>query len=133
MYKHVPVSSGRSPLVPVVRNEKESRHRDATHIMYICVYLDCRQPTGTRKGETNIVIRQADLVMCSTIQSEDWKPSSWASFKQPRGSALERASGIRFWNTLLEYGTIRLGSQHLQVIIQRARTCESSFEVMYHR
>jgi hypothetical protein len=108
MYKHVPVSSGRSPLVPVVRNEKESRHRDATHIMYICVYLDCRQPTGTRKGETNkfrvctlryLVIRQADLVMCSTIQSEDWKPSSWASFKQPRGSALERASGIRFWNT----------------------------------
>jgi hypothetical protein len=106
MYKHVPVSSGRLPLVPVVRNEKESRHRDATHIMYIylcilglpsahrhtkggnkqvsCVYLQC------------LVIRQADLVMCSTIQSEDWKPSAWASFKQPRGSA---CSGTSFWNT----------------------------------
>jgi hypothetical protein len=49
MYRHVPVRSVRLPLVPLVRNEKESRRRGATHIMYLCVYLDCRQPTGRGK------------------------------------------------------------------------------------
>jgi hypothetical protein len=106
MYKHVPVSSGRLPLVPVVRNEKESRHRDATHIMYICVYLDCRQPrSGTRKGETN----KFRVCTSNVLRSGKLIWSCAQLFRARIGSqALGRRSSNRvavLWNELLEHAS----------------------------
>jgi hypothetical protein len=108
MYRHVPVSSGRLPLVPVVRNEKGSRRVGTPRTSCTSVYTWIAvSPPAEERGDKQVsrvcnlhVLWSSELIWSCALLSRMWIGSQAlgrrSSNRIHAGSALKRAS--RIWD-----------------------------------